>query len=635
MAKRRSKGVRAQTAEATRRAPAPASQPQLAAASRRFDRTNFAISAALALITFAVYVQVVGHQFISLDDDVYIRENEMVNRGFSLAGLVWAFTTFHAANWHPLTWIAHMLDSELFGLHAGGHLLVNTLVHIANTLLVFRLLVRTTGARWRSAIVAALFALHPVHVESVAWAAERKDTLSILFGLLALLAYARYAEMPSWRRCVPVALFLALGLMAKPMLVTWPFVMLLLDAWPLRRVPLSSVRETIHAYPRLIAEKLPLFAIVAGSMVVTYIAQSHGGAVRSLEDAPLGFRLANAMVSYARYLLMTFWPHNLAVYYPASSPTFPALQLIAAVGVLVGVTAFCWFHRQQRPYLLIGWLWFVGTLVPVIGIVQVGGQIMADRYHYIPSIGLFTALVFGIASLLEHMRAPAWAKIASGAVPIAIAIPLTALQVHRWRDSTSLFEHTLRHTPPNFIIEHNYGLVLGRSGKLDEAAQHFTRALELKPDFHDTLLNMGITRSQQRRLSEAIPYFQRAIAVQPDAAKAHAQLGLAYANLNQNEQAAMALQRAVDLDPKDADTRANLGLVLIRLRKVPEATAQLDEAIRLDPNNAEAHNNLGIVLLATGRPAESIPHFETALRLKPELKIAEENIRRARQQLEQ
>ncbi len=581
---------------------------------------------ALAVVTFAVYAQVGGHQFISLDDDFYISENPMVKGGLTLSGLGWAFTTFHAANWHPLTWIAHMLDSQLFGLWAGGHLLVNTLVHLANVLLVFQLLRLTTGARWRSALVAALFALHPLHVESVAWAAERKDTLAACFGLLSLLAYVRYVAAPSAGRSLLTALALALGLMAKPMLVTWPFVMLLLDFWPLRRF-----RALADLWPRL-REKLPLFALVAASMIITVIAQKSGGAVRDLVEAPLWFRLSNALVSYVRYLALTFWPHDLAVYYPFAPSTVTPGKTLGAALLLMAITALALVQIKARPYLLIGWLWFLGTLVPVIGLVQVGGQVMADRYHYLPSIGLFLALVFGAASLCEKWKLPTAAQAALAGLPILAAIPLTVLQIQRWRDSETLFTHTLRVTPPNLIIEHNYGLVLGHAGRFEEAAQHFTRALAIKPDFFDALLNLGITRSQQHRSEEAVPFFQRALQSDPGSAKAHQQLGLAYANLQQDSAATAELERAAQLDPRDPDTRANLGLILMRQRKIPEATAQLEEALRLNPNHAEAHNNLGLLLLATGQARASIPHFEAALRVRPDLAVARQNLERARAQ---
>src|SRR5437867_11946690 len=386
-----------------------------------FERPDILILLGLAVVTFGIYAQLVGHRFITFDDPSYIEENPMVNRGVTLAGLAWAFTAVRSGNWHPLPWIAHMIDSQLFGMIAGGHLLVNALIHLANTLLVFWFLLRTTHARWPSALVAALFALHPLHVESVAWAAERKDTLSTFCGLLSLIAYTRYAEAPSIRRYAWVAIMLALGLLAKPMLVTWPFVMLLLDYWPLGRfaavIPSEveeSRRKTSKLTPRgpstslgmtikkLIIEKIPLFALVAVSAVVTFLAQSHLGGVRTFTEAPVALRLSNPLVSYAKYLLLTFWPNDLAVFYPFARTGIPAWQIIGAALLLIAITAFCFFQRNIRPYLIVGWLWFLGTLVPVIGLVQVGAQTMADRYFYIPSIGLFIALVFGLADIAER-----------------------------------------------------------------------------------------------------------------------------------------------------------------------------------------------------------------------------------------
>ena len=329
------------------------------------------------------FAQVIGHQFITLDDPTYIRENPNVNRGVTLAGLAWAFTTFHAANWHPLTWISHMIDCQLFGTNAGCHLLVNTLIHAANTLLIFYFLLRTTHARWPCALVAALFALHPLHVESVAWASERKDTLSTFFGLLSLIAYVRYAEVRSISRYTWVVITLALGLLAKPMLVTWPFVMLLLDYWPLRDVPWSGHRASNAQRgasllrggqcPWLVVEKLPLFVLVAVSMIITLLAQSHGGAVRTFAAAPFGFRFSNALVSYVKYLLLTFWPNNLAVYYPLPPTGIPTWHVIGAAFLLIGITAFCFFQRRIRPYLIVGAL-ASGTLVPVIGFVRSAGK---------------------------------------------------------------------------------------------------------------------------------------------------------------------------------------------------------------------------------------------------------------------
>jgi len=558
----------------------------------------------------------------------------MVNRGVTLAGLAWAFTTFHAANWHPLTWIAHMIDSQLFGMNAGGHLLVNALIHVANTLLVFWFLLRTTHARWPSALIAALFALHPLHVESVAWAAERKDTLATLFGLLSLITYVRYAEAPSSNRYASIAITLALGLLAKPMLVTWPFVMLLLDYWPLRRLSQPTSRKNfLVSIAPLLREKLPLFALVAMSAVITFVAQSHAGAVPTFADAPIVLRLSNAVVSYAKYLLLTFWPNDLAVYYPFAPTGIPAWQIIGAAFLLIGITAFCLFQRRIRPYLIVGWLWFLGTLLPVIGLIQVGGQTMADRYFYIPSIGLFIALVFGLANIAQTRRvAPSLRAGIAGGVLLVLAT-LTNAQIHRWSDSFTLFKHALAVAPPSLHIENGLGLAMGGSGRYDEAAAYFEKALQIRPDDYVSLLNMGATRFYQGWLPEAVEYYQAAIRSQPDAPKGHNLLGLALAKQNRNEAALDEMRRASELAPKDADIRNNLGLALAGLGRIPEAIDQLHEALRLNPNNAEAHTNLGLALLASGKPRESVPEFEAALRLKPELKVAADSLRRAQAQL--
>jgi tetratricopeptide (TPR) repeat protein len=604
------------------------------------ERPDLLILLALAAITFGIYAQVMGHQFITLDDPTYIRENPMVNHGVTLAGLAWAFTTFYAANWHPLTWIAHMIDSQLFGMNAGGHLLVNAVIHVANTLLLFWLLLGTTRARWPSALVAALFALHPLHVESVAWASERKDTLSTFFGLFSLIAYTHYVETRS-RKCYAwTAVTLALGLLAKPMLVTWPFVMLLLDYWPLGRLADAtskeyrrgdSHRKAATGIASLVREKLPLFAIVAASAVITYVAQSHDRAVRTLADAPIALRLSNALVSYMKYLLLAFWPNDLAVYYPFAG--IPAWQVIGAAFLLIGITVFCVSQRRIRPYLMVGWFWFLGTLVPVIGIVQVGGQTMADRYFYIPSIGLFIALVFGLADIARSWRvAPALSAGIAGGILLILAT-LTNAQIQRWRDSFTLFEHTLAVTPPNLRIEHNLGVAFGASDRYDEAAAHFAKALQIDPNFYDGLVAMGVTRAHQGRLPKAIEYFQAAIRSQPDAPKAHVQLAHALWNQNQDQAALEEMLRASQLAPKDADIQADLGLALGLAGRIPEAIEQLHEALRLNPNSAEAHNNLGLALLASGKAGESIAEFETAMHLKPELKGAADNLQRAQAQL--
>jgi len=607
-------------------------------AATTFRQPDLLILLGLAVMTFAIYAQVIGHQFITLDDDAYIKGNVMVSRGVTLAGVAWAFSTFDQGNWHPLTWIAHMMDSQLFGMNAGGHLLVNALIHIANTLLVFWFLFRTTHARWPSALAAALFALHPLHVESVAWAAERKDTLSTFFGLLSLIAYVRYAKGPSIRRYAWVAITLVLGLLAKPMLVTWPFVMLLLDYWPLRRFDLTPRKEMGTKLWPLLREKFPLFALVAASAVITTIAQSHGGAVRTFQDFPIALRLTNALVSYVKYLLLTFWPNDLGVYYPYTTSGTPAWQIICAAFLLIGITALCFFQRKIRPYLVVGWLWFLGALVPVIGIVQVGGQTMADRYFYIPSIGLFIVIAFGLADIAETRRlAPSLSAAVASGILLALAI-LTNAQIHRWSNSFTLFKHTLAVTPPNLIIENNLGSALSRSGLHDEAGAHFEKALQIIPAhydslLYDTLLNMGITRFYQNRLPEAIEYCQSALRVRPDAPKAHDLLGMALAMQGHGEAALDEMRHAAELAPNDADIQKDLGVTLARLGRISESIDHFHEALRLNPYNASAHNNLGLSLLESGKPGESIPEFEAALRLNPELQGAADNLRRAQAQL--
>ena len=607
-------------------------------AATTFRQPDLLILLGLAVMTFVIYAQVIGHQFITLDDDAYIKGNVMVNRGVTLAGVAWAFSTFDQGNWHPLTWIAHMMDSQLFGMNAGGHLLVNALIHIANTLLVFWFLFRTTHARWPSALAAALFALHPLHVESVAWAAERKDTLSTFFGLLSLIAYVRYAKGPSIRRYAWVAITLVLGLLAKPMLVTWPFVMLLLDYWPLRRFDLTPRKEMATKLWPLLREKFPLFALVAASAVITTMAQSHGGAVRTFQDFPIALRLTNALVSYVKYLLLTFWPNDLGVYYPYTTSGTPAWQIICAAFLLIGITALCFFQRKIRPYLVVGWLWFLGALVPVIGIVQVGGQTMADRYFYIPSIGLFIVIAFGLADIAETRRlAPSLSAAVASGILLALAI-LTNAQIHRWSNSFTLFKHTLAVTPPNLIIENNLGSALSRSGLHDEAGAHFEKALQIIPAhydslLYDTLLNMGITRFYQNRLPEAIEYCQSALRVRPDAPKAHDLLGMALAMQGNGEAALDEMRHAAELAPNDADIQKDLGVTLARLGRIPESIDHFHEALRLNPYNASAHNNLGLSLLESGKPGESIPEFEAALRLNPELQGAADNLRRAQAQL--
>lgn len=577
-----------------------AKQERERAAAQRSGRGGGLIAAGLAVATLAVYAQVVTHQFIAFDDPLYIQNNPMVTGGVTWKGIVWAFTTFYDSNWHPLAWIAHMVDVQLFGLDAGKHLLVNTLIHAANSVLLFLFLTRVTAARWPSAVVAALFALHPLHVESVAWAIERKDTLSTFFGLIALLAYARYAKGPSATRYAQVVLWLALGLMAKPMLVTWPFVMLLLDYWPLRRVewrPADGMKRFANAWFPLVREKVPLIALVAASMVLTWMAQRNVASSQMIFNAPPALRVSNALVSYSQYIFLTFWPAKLGIYYPFP-PTGPSLgRLAVAVTVLAVITVIALRNVEKRPWLTMGWLWFVGTFLPVIGLVPIGiGQAMADRYYYVPSIGLFVALVFGLAELASMWRIGRRTMVAVTAVMLMLLAFVTAVQAGRWRDTDTLFQHTLSVTTNNLLVEYNYGYDLMRRGEYERAMPHLAQALRIEPRFFAALVYMGLALEKQGKPREAIAFYARAVGV----------------------------------DANNADVRTNLGLLLAREGRFSEAAAQLNEVLRLTPNSAEAHSNLGGVLLMAGEPEKSIPYLSTALRLKPGLAAAEDNLKRAR-----
>jgi Flp pilus assembly protein TadD len=428
--------------------------------------------------------------------------------------------------------------------------------------------------------------------------------------------------------------------MAKPMLVTWPFVMLLLDYWPLQRFQKSEIRNQKSEIKNqwsvvrgLVIEKTPLLILVAASAVITFLAQSHLGAVRTFTQFPITPRLSNVLVSYAKYLLLALWPNDLAVFYPFPKAGIPAWQIIGAASLLIAITAFCFSQRKLRPYLIVGWLWFLGTLVPVVGLVQVGAQIMADRYFYIPSIGLFIAIVFGLADIAERRRFAPWLSAAIANVILLVLATLTDAQIHQWHDSITLFKHALTVAPSNVIAEDNLGLAMHESGQLDEAATHFEKALQIQPNDYTALLTMGVTRFHQGRVPEAIEYAEATIRSEPDAPKAHNLLGMALAKQNRNEAALDEMRRAVELAPKNAEIRNNLGLALARLGRMPEAIDQFHEAVRLDPNNAAAHANLGWAILGSGNPRESIPEFEAALHLNPEFKAAADGLSQAQAQL--
>lgn len=517
--------------------------------------TALLIGLALALATLLAYGQVKDHRFITWDDDHYVTENPMVKAGLCREGVTWAFTATHAANWHPLTWLSLMLDCEIYGFQPRGPHLTNLFFHLANTVLWFLFFARVTGNLWPSALVAALFALHPLHVESVAWVAERKDVLSTFLWVATLLAYAWYVKRPGLKRYLPIPILLALGLMAKPMLVTLPLVLLLLDYWPLGRFPAGPplagpgagagrVQPLSRAwvYWPLIREKLPLLALSALSGVVTVVAQKRDGAVWSLTHLPVSERLANALVAYVKYLVKMFWPFPMVFFYPFSR--VPGWQAAGAGLVLLGVSAVVVWGARRYPYLTVGWLWYLGTLVPVIGLVQVGGQVLADRYTYVPFIGLFIMVAWGARDLTARWRHQQIYLSAAAGVVLLACFLTTRVQVGYWRDSESLFRHALKVNGNNYMACNNLGMALSNQARFPEAISMFSRCIRLKPSYAHAYNNLGVAYARQGKLPQAMEFYQKAIQVNPRVPVFYNNLALVYQQQGKTTEAEATRERA-------------------------------------------------------------------------------------------
>jgi len=543
----------------------------------------------LTLVTAGIYWPVHRYDFVNYDDVDYVVENVHIRAGLTFDSAQWAFTTGHSGNWHPLTWLSHMIDIQLFGLNAGAHHTVNVLFHIANALLLFLLLARVTRALWPSAMVAALFAWHPLHVESVAWIAERKDVLSTFLALLSLGAYARYVESNRQKHLLLSLLCFAAGLMAKPMLVTLPFIFLLLDYWPLKRGS--------HQFRRLVVEKTPFFLLTAVLSVVTYAAQRNAGAVAALESVPLQYRFENALLAYNRYLRKTFWPADLAIFYPISK-TYSSWQIGAALVLLIAISIAVYSSSGRRPWLWVGWFWFLGMLVPVIGLVQVGIQSMADRYTYLPIVGIFVMLAWSGAEVAATSRSFSKAVAVLGLVVLVSAPLVTSIQLRSWRDSETLFQHAIAVTKNNYFAHTMLGRVLANRGRFDEAQAHFEEVLRIFPDQPDAHFSLGVIFARKAKFDEALAHYTQAAEIRPDAA-----------------------------------THYNLGNVLMKVDRADEAIAHFAEAVRLDPQMAEAQNNWAYALASQGRLHEAADHFAAALRIKPNLVEARLNVARIREQL--
>ncbi len=625
---------------------------------------EFLISLLLMTAILAVFWQVGGHDFIMFDDPDYITQSPHVRTGLSLQNLYWAFTATHAYNWHPLTWISHMADCQLFGLNAGRHHLVNVFFHIANTILLFLILNRMTRALWQSAFVAALFALHPLHVESVAWAAERKDVLSTLFWMLTMGAYAFYVEQPSTRRYLPTLLFFALGLMAKPMLVTLPFVLLLLDYWPLKRLPRLSqenqqpaalqVRESKkqkkkpkgqvqeimpagkltaakNAWPmirHLLWEKTPFFLLAALSSIITVYAQQQ--IVKPLEVYPFMTRLANALVSYASYILKMLDPTHLAVFYPYAGNALPFWKVGGAVLLLAAVTILA-IRIRRRPYLIVGWLWYLGTLVPVIGLVQVGLQAMADRYTYVPFIGIFIMLAWGLPDLLRNL--PYQKKVIGAAAGIVIlaASAFTYAQVSYWKNDITLFQHACDVTTDNYWAHYNLGLALVQKGDMDGALNHFQETSRIKPNEPDPFNNIGIILAKRGHLEKAVSYFSEALRRNPSYQNARANLELTLSQMARSGKKIPLVDES-SIRSRDPESYYGLGVDSARKGDLSKAISYFLETLRIKPDHYQAHNDIGVALAQTGRLDEAIRHFREAIKIKPDFKPAHQNLEAALRQ---
>ena len=641
----------------------------------------------LAVVTFAVYLPVRNHEFLHYDDDVYVTENQTIHSGPTWQNIKWAFTTGYASNWHPLTWLSHMVDCRLFGVNASAHHIVNLLFHIANTLLLLIVLNRMTKQLWPSAFVAALFALHPLHIESVAWVAERKDVLSILFWLLTMLAYARYAERPSTGRYFLALVLFILGLMSKPMVVTLPFVLLLLDYWPLGR--LFNPRFSII---RLLLEKLPFIILSAASSIITFIVQQKGGAMVAI---PFKERIANTAISYLTYIGKMFWPAHLAVLYPHPAGFISAGKAILYAVILTLITVLLLYYGRRYKYLAVGWLWYLGTLVPVIGIVQVGSQAMADRYTYVPLIGLFVIIAFTIAELAPKIPFRKILLTVLAAVVLIACVIATSIQLKFWKNSFLLFEHTLAVIESNSImqnnlanvfidqgkpedaarlfskaiksipnspeIHNNFGNALRQLDRKDEAIEHFKFALEIDPNFSKARYNLGLTLADKGKYNEAIEQFniylgsdvnlaqlhqdlktlfvkegsiddtitrrlKKTLASKPDLVEVVSYLGYAVAQSGKPDQAVEYYYLALKIEPNNILTHGRFALALASVGRIDEAIEQCRIVLAARPNDFEMHNNLGMLLQNQGKLDEAIESYKKALQINPNFQKARENL---------
>ena len=616
-----------------RHKPVPPPKPGVSLPVSRKKLVQLLAGTVIAGLTLFVYCPCFDHPFVNFDDEAYVTQNQHVTPGLTADGVRWAFTTFECGNWHPLTWLSLQLDCDLYGgLKAGGYHLTNVVLHTASAVLLFLVLSGMTGMVWRSAMVAALFALHPLNVEPVAWVAERKGVLSTLFWMLALASYLYYVRRPSILRYLLVVLALVLGLMAKPMLMMLPFVLVLLDYWPLQRwqsgaklVPADGDQAApgtpAVSWLFLLLEKLPLFVLVLAWTVIAFLAQLHIQALPSLEIYPLEVRLENALLSYVDYLGKMLWPVNLAVHYPHPGASVSLLWALGAAGILALITGLVFGPGRRRPYLAVGWLWYLGTLIPLIGLVQIGSHGQADRYTYIPLIGLFLLLTWGAADLMLSRRLPRFSQAAVAAVILSACAALTMVQVEYWKSSRDLWQHALAVTENNAMAHNGLGLYYYHQGSLEFAEQEFARAAAISPDHPQYHKNRSDALRELGRNEEAMAECHKVIELDPQESMNHFNLALLLHNLGRLEETKAEFQEAIHLAPNHPAPHHFLGDVLRELGRPQEAMAEYSRALELDPQYAFPHIGLGKILQAEGRLEEALNEYRKAVELgcKPAL----------------
>ena len=598
--------------------------------SRFIITNNVLICLILIVVGMSVYGRVSQHDFINFDDKIYVAENRNIRTGLTPENLAWAFSFAEKAGnyWQPLTWLSHMLDVDLYGLDPGRHHLTNVFFHIANAMLLFLALNRMTGARWRSAFVAGLFALHPLNVESVAWLAERKNVLSTFFWMLTLLTYAFYNERPGRIRYAALLIVFTLGLLAKPMLVTLPFVLLLLDFWPLKRIEIKApLRSCLNSAGCLILEKLPLLILSGLSVYVSTASIKGVGNAITLQTVPILLRIENALVSYLKYIFKFVWPANLALYYPFPA-SIPLWQSVGALVLLTVISVGVLRSLRKHPYLAVGWLWYLGTLTPVIGWVQVGlWPAMADRWAYVPMVGLFMMIAWGIPRWGSRwdVKRVVFAVCASF---ILLILAISArLQTGHWVNSVAIFEHTLQVTDRNWVAHNNLASALNEQGRVDAAIRHYRLALLNGPPQPEGVhYNLAVALTYRGRFREAIAHYSEALKINPEYSAAHLNLGAVFARQGQTEEATRHYFEALQLEPNSAKAHYNLANIMLAQGKFDAAVRNYSQAVRIQPFFAEAYNGLGLALMQTGKLEAAIFNFRKAVSYKPSFKDGQRNL---------